>query len=258
MSSGSRQLNYFLKSLDRDQLDRDLFLGDVGKGEGRLFGGLVLGQCTVAAYRTIETGSIHSLHAYFLRPGNHGPPIRYAVQRIRDGRTFTTRDVVAYQAGEAIFQMSCSFSRPEEGLDHQQPMPKAAGPEKMPDWNFVRNDVPQPEQRERFERWRRERPIEVRSADSSDPAALNRDLRQVWIKPRGVLPEDPALHDAVLAYSSDMGLISTARNALKMMRFDAHGAAATWTTRSGSTTGRASTTGSSTAALAPSPTLRAL
>ncbi|MCH8051568.1 MAG: acyl-CoA thioesterase II [Chloroflexi bacterium] len=224
MSSGSRQLNELLKSLELDQLDRDLFLGDVGKGEGRLFGGLVLAQCIVATSRTVESGSIHSLHSYFLRPGSHGPPIRYVVQRIRDGRTFTTRDVVAYQAGEAIFQMSCSFSRPEEGMDHQQPMPEAPGPEKMPDWDFVRPDAPR--DNERFQRWRRERPIEVRSADPKDPAAMERELRQVWIKPKGVLPEDPAVHAAVMAYSSDMGLISTARHALKMMRFDAPGAAA--------------------------------
>ena len=224
MSSGSRQLNQLLQSLELDQLDRDLFLGDAGKGEGRLFGGLVLGQCIVATSRTVETGSIHSLHSYFLRPGSHGPPIRYVVQRIRDGRTFTTRDVVAYQAGEAIFQMSCSFSRPEEGLDHQQPMPEAPGPEKMPDWDFVRPDAQR--DNERFQRWRKKRPIEVRSADPKDPAAMERELRQVWIKPKGVLPEDPAVHAAVMAYSSDMGLISTARHALKMMRFDAPGAAA--------------------------------
>lgn len=224
MSSGSRQLNQLLKSLELDQLDRDLFLGDAGQGDGRLFGGLVLAQCIVATSRTVETGSIHSLHSYFLRPGSHGPPIRYVVQRIRDGRTFTTRDVVAYQAGEAIFQMSCSFSRPEEGLDHQQPMPEAPGPEKMPDWDFVRPDVPN--ENERFQSWRRERPIEVRSADPDDPAAMGRELRQVWIKPKGVLPEDPAVHAAVMAYSSDMGLIGTARHALKMMRFDVPGAAA--------------------------------
>jgi len=205
MSSGSRQLNLLLKSLELDQLDHDLFLGDVGKGQGRLFGGLVLGQCIVATSRTVESGSIHSLHSYFLRPGSHGPPIRYVVQRIRDGRTFTTRDVVA-------------------GLDHQQPMPEAAGPEKMPDWDFVRPD--RPRENEQMQRWRRERPIEVRSADPNDPAAMGRELRQVWIKPKGVLPEDPAIHAAVMAYSSDMGLISTARHALKLMRFDAPGAAA--------------------------------
>jgi len=222
-SSGSVQLNRLLKSLQLDQLDDDLFLGDPGKGEGRLFGGLVAAQCVMAAYRTLAEGSIHSLHAYFLRPGSHGVPIRYVVYRIRDGRTFTTRDVVAYQAGEAIFQMSCSFSRPEDGPSHQQPMPAAPGPDGMPDWNFVRPDI---DDSERAKRWRRERPIEMRSADPGDAAATDRELRQLWIKPKGALPEDPAVHAAVLAYASDMGLISTARNALKLLRFDQPGAAA--------------------------------
>jgi acyl-CoA thioesterase-2 len=176
----------------------------------------------MSAYRTVEERSIHSLHAYFLRPGNHEVPIRYVVQRIRDGRTFTTRDVVAYQAGEAIFQMSCSFTRPEEGVTHQEPMPQAEGPEGMPDWDMVRTDV-NPEWAERMKRWRRERPIELKSGEVDDP---DDEWRKVWIKPRATMPEDPAVHAAILAYSSDMGLISTARNAMKLMRFDMPGAAA--------------------------------
>jgi acyl-CoA thioesterase-2 len=222
MPTGNRQLDALLKQLELDQLDNDLFLGDPGKGEGRLFGGLVLAQCVMSAYRTVEDRSIHSLHAYFLRPGSHEVPIRYVVYRIRDGRTFTTRDVVAYQAGEAIFQMSCSFTRPEEGVTHQEPMPFAEGPEGMPDWDMVRTDV-NPEWADRMKRWRRERPIELKSAEADDP---DDEWRKVWIKPRGPLPEDPAVHAAVLAYSSDMGLISTARNAMKLMRFDTPGAAA--------------------------------
>jgi acyl-CoA thioesterase-2 len=222
MPTGNRQLDALLRQLQLDQLDNDLFLGDPGKGEGRLFGGLVLAQCVMSAYRTIEDRSIHSLHAYFLRPGSHEVPIRYVVYRIRDGRTFTTRDVVAYQAGEAIFQMSCSFTRPEEGVTHQEPMPYADGPEGMPDWDMVRTDV-NPEWADRMKRWRRERPIELKSAEPDD---ADDEWRKVWIKPRGPLPEDPAVHAAVLAYSSDMGLISTARNAMKLMRFDAPGAAA--------------------------------
>jgi acyl-CoA thioesterase len=120
----SPQLAHLLKLLKLDQLDRDLFLGDPGRGEG-LFGVLVAAQCVTAAYRTVEAGSMHSLHAYFLRPGRHDVPIRYVVYRIRDGKTFTTRDVVAYQAGEPIFPMSCSFARPEEGVSNPaQPMPE--------------------------------------------------------------------------------------------------------------------------------------
>ena len=108
-------LTRLLAQLQLERLDRDLFLGDPGKGEFRLFGGLVAAQSVVAAYRTVDEGAMHSLHAYFLRPGRHDVPIRYVVYRIRDGRTFTTRDVVAYQAGEAIFNLSSSFAKPEEG-----------------------------------------------------------------------------------------------------------------------------------------------
>jgi acyl-CoA thioesterase-2 len=205
----SPQLARLLKLLQLDQLDRDLFLGDPGKGEGRLFGGLVAAQCVTAAYRTVESGAMHSLHAYFLRPGRHETPIRYVVYRIRDGKTFTTRDVVAYQAGEAIFQMSCSFARPEEGVSRQSgPMPHSDGPEGLPEWDLVRPDKAM---REMMKRWRRERPIEMRFEGPPEPPASGPvPSRRLWFRPKGVLPEDPAVHAAVLAYASDMSLMSTA------------------------------------------------
>jgi acyl-CoA thioesterase-2 len=204
----STQLARLMKLLKLDQLDRDLFLGDPGKGEGRLFGGLVAAQCVTAAYRTVETGSMHSLHAYFLRPGRHDVPIRYVVYRIRDGKTFATRDVVAYQAGEAIFQMSCSFARPEEGVSSQGPMPDAPDPEGLPEWDMVRPDKAM---REMMQRWRRERPIELRFAGAPEPPKTGAvPPRQMWMRPKGVLPEDPSVHAAVLAYASDMSLMSTA------------------------------------------------
>jgi len=205
----SRQLTRLLGLLEMDRLDRDLFVGNPGKGEGRLFGGLVAAQCVRSAYHTVESGSIHSLHAYFLRPGSHEIPIRYVVARIRDGKTFTTRDVVAYQSGEAIFQMSCSFARPEEGFSKQLPAPDAPDPETLPDWDLVRPDRAQAEM---MKRWRRERPVELRAAQAlMQSPSDGTPHRQVWIRPKGVLPEDPALHAAVLAYSSDMALLSTAR-----------------------------------------------
>jgi acyl-CoA thioesterase II len=205
----SPQLARLLKLLQLDQLDRDLFLGDPGKGEGRLFGGLVAAQCVTAAYRTVESGSMHSLHAYFLRPGRHEVPIRYVVYRIRDGKTFTTRDVVAYQAGEAIFQMSCSFARPEEGVSNQErPMPEAPEPEGLPEWDMVRPDKAM---REMMQRWRRERPIEMRFVGPLEPPETGQvPPRRLWMKPKGILPEDPAIHAGVIAYSTDMSLMSTA------------------------------------------------
>jgi acyl-CoA thioesterase-2 len=200
---------HFLRQLELDRLDRDLFLGDPGKGEGRLFGGLVAAQSVMAAHRTVEDGAMHSLHAYFLRPGRHGVPIRYVVQRIRDGRTFTTRDVVAYQAGEAIFNLSCSFARPEEGLAYAEPAADAPPPEGLPDWEFARL-LPE-EDRKGWAKHRRNNPIEMRACDPYDAGTQAVPRRRVWMRARGELPEDPAMHAALIAYASDSGLIATAR-----------------------------------------------
>lgn len=205
----SKQLAGLLQLLELEQLDRDLFLASPGKGEGRLFGGLVAAQCVISTYRTVEEGDIHSLHAYFLRPGRHDVPIRYVVQRIRDGRTFTTRDVVAYQAGEAIFQMSCSFKKGEEGISRQLPAPDAPGPDGLKEWDMVRPDS---QLGQMMKRWRRERPIDILSCE---PIGVRQEGaapdRRTWIRCRGPLPDDQAVHAAVLTYATDMGLLSTAR-----------------------------------------------
>jgi acyl-CoA thioesterase-2 len=207
----SRYLTHLLEQLELDQLDRDMFLGDPRGGQGRLFGGLVAAQAVVAGYRTVEEGVIHSMHAYFLRPGRHDVPIRYVVYRIRDGRTFTTRDVVAYQAGEAIFNVSCSFARPEKGVSRQEPMPEVPPPEKLPPWDSVRPDRTDDERR-----WHRERPVDVRACDPEGTFRKEPPHRRVWIRPRGSLPEDPIVHAAMIAYSSDMGFLSTAHLAMQM------------------------------------------
>jgi acyl-CoA thioesterase-2 len=198
----------FLQQLALERLDRDLFLGDPGRGEGRLFGGLVAAQSIVAAHRTVEEGYLHSLHAYFLRPGRHDVPIRYVVYRVRDGRTFTTRDVVAHQAGEAIFDVSCSFARPEEGVSHQEPPPEAPGPEGLEEWGFARL-LPQEDQgwAKRF----RDSPIEMRACDPGDMLGTEgTPRRRVWMRVRGELPDDPVVHAALMVYASDRGLIATA------------------------------------------------
>lgn len=206
----SRYLTRLLKQLELDQLDRDMFLGDPGGGEGRLFGGLVAAQAVVAGYRTVDEGIIHSMHSYFLRPGRHDVPIRYVVYRIRDGRTFTTRDVVAYQAAEAIFNVSTSYARPEEGISRQEPMPEVPDPEKLPPWDFVRPDL-NDEQR----KWRRTRPIDLRAVDK-EPYRDSPPHRRVWMRPKGELPDDPIIHAAMIAYASDTGFLSTAHLALRM------------------------------------------
>ncbi len=202
-------LGRLLKQFELDQLDRDLFLGDAGEGEFRLFGGLVAAQSVMAAYRTVEDGALHSMHAYFLRPGKHRVPIRYAVYRIRDGHSFTTRDVVAYQSGEAIFNLSLSFVKPEDGISHQQPAPVLPGPEGLPAWEFARPD--RREEREMMRRWESHSPIELRAVDVDGPPPGDTPQRRVWMRVRGEMPDDPAMHAAMLAYASDRGLIATAR-----------------------------------------------
>ena len=214
-------IDSLVKKLHLDRLDRDLFLGDPGEGQFRLFGGMVAGQAVAAAYMTVDEGSLHSLHAYFLRPGRYDAPVRYLVYRIRDGRSFTTRDVVAHQNGEAIFNLSCSFTKPEEGVSHQELMPSdVVGPEGQPPWEFMRRDqLPPGEMRDQMLRWQHMQPIEMVMADAPPKARKNAaaagegDIprRRVWIKPRGDLPDEEWVHAAVLAYASDMGLIATAR-----------------------------------------------
>ncbi len=195
-----------VRRLELERLDRDLFLGDPGPGDGRLFGGLVAGQAAMAAGRTVDKGTLHSLHAYFLRPGRHDLPIRFIVDRIRDGRTFTTRRVVAHQAAEAIFNLDASFTQPEEGISHQDAMPEAPDPDGLPDWEQTR--VRRPEWSPPWHVGA----VELRMCDADElaPGDDSGTPRRMWIRPRGVIPDDPLFHAAVLIYASDRTLISTA------------------------------------------------
>ncbi len=189
---------------DLEALDRDLFLGDPGPGERRLFGGLVAAQSYMAAALTVPDPAerpLHSLHAYFLRPGRYQLPIRLVVDRIRDGRSFTTRRVVAHQGGEAIFNLSASFARIEDGPSHQDAAPPSPPPEELPihlggPWQRLAED---------------RNPIEMRSPDGlrKEGEPLARE-RIVWMKPRGPVPDDPRIHTALLVYASDRNLVSTA------------------------------------------------
>ena len=201
-----------VRLLDLEQIEVNIFRGSSPDVDvQRVFGGQVAGQALVAAARTLDDDRpVHSLHAYFLRPGDPTVPILYEVDRIRDGRSFTTRRVVAIQHGRPIFNLSASFHRPEEGLDHQAPMPP---------------DLPDPESLPDFEaRWRpvlgaagqdwldRPRPIDVRYVDWS-PSARREALppfSRVWIRANGTLPDGPVLHACVVTYASDMTLLDTA------------------------------------------------
>jgi len=197
----------FQRYLDRlvlESLDSDLFLADPGKGEGRLFGGLVAAQCVIAAGRTVAEGrTLHSLHGYFLRPGRHDVPIRFVVDRIRDGKSFTTRRVKAHQAGEAIFNLSASFAVPEEGISHQDAMPETPGPEGLQDWEDLRA-----EQLKGLPAGMFDSAVEVRVCNPADGPSEAR--QQTWMRVRGDLPDDPLLHTAMLVYASDRSLLSTA------------------------------------------------
>ena len=204
--SKSGPLERLLELLELERLDRDLFLGQPGRGEGRLFGGMVAAQSVIAAGRTVEPAVLHSLHGYFLRPGSHQAPIRFVVDRIRDGRTFTTRSVVAHQGGEAIFTLSASFARTEDGISHQDPMPEAPAPETLPDWEDVRVKILGDESQRR-----RDNAVELRMCDPEGYAGEPKPPHQmVWIRPRGKVPDDPLIHAAVLVYASDRTLINTA------------------------------------------------
>ena len=205
-----------LSILDLEQLEVNLFRGRSPQSRWqRVFGGQVIGQALVAACRTVEdvaTRPPHSLHAYFLLGGDPKVPIIYEVDRIRDGRSFTTRRVVAIQHGRAIYSMSVSFHIDEPGWSHQVEMPNVPRPDQLPSEAEVRDKL-LPRMSEPVRRYyERERPIELR------PVEYGRYLGEkipgnrfhIWFRATGRLPDEPAIHQCVLAYASDMTLLDTA------------------------------------------------
>ena len=202
-----------LATLDLEQLEVNLFRGRSPQvGWQRVFGGQVIGQALVAACRTVPDRRPHSLHAYFLLPGDPAVPIIYEVERLRDGRSFVTRRVKAIQHGQAIFSLSASFHGEEPGLAHQIDMAALPGPEDLPGEGDLRQEtlrrMPGPV-RAYYER---ERPIELRPVEvkrylSREPMA---PAFHVWIRATAPLPDDPVLHQCVLAYASDMTLLDAA------------------------------------------------
>jgi acyl-CoA thioesterase-2 len=204
-----------LHILDLEQLEVNLFRGRSPQVTWqRVFGGQVIGQALVAACRTVDVKERlpHSLHAYFLLAGDPKVPIIYDVERVRDGKSFTTRRVKAIQHGQPIFVMSVSFHRDEAGFAHQAKMPKVPSPDELPTEAEIRERVlpMMPEPVRRY--YERERPIELR------PVEYGRYLGQViedgrfhvWIRATGKLPDEPAIHQCVLAYASDMTLLDAA------------------------------------------------
>jgi len=202
-----------LSILDLEELEVNIFRArSPQEDRQRVFGGQVAGQALVAAGRTVESNVVHSLHAYFLRPGDPRIPILYEVDRIRDGKSFTTRRVVAIQHGQAIFHLSASFQIPEAGLEHQRPMPDVPGPDDLPAGKGRFAKAPENLPAE-LKKWlMRPRPIEIRPVEPMDyfKPEKRAPVQHVWIRATGKLPDDPMLHQCVVAYASDMTLLDTA------------------------------------------------
>ena len=207
------ELQAVIDLLDLEQIEVNMFRG-VSPAEGwqRVYGGQVIGQALVAASRTVEDESrfAHSLHGYFLRPGDTTIPIVYSVDRIRDGRSFNTRRVVAIQRGKAIFSMFASFQVLEEGLHHQMDMPDCDPPEDCPSQQELRekyiDDIPE-EYKQNF--LNRDDPIEMRYQDGINDFQPQKmpPHQRVWIRAVDKMPDDIRLHQCLLAYASDMTLM---------------------------------------------------
>jgi acyl-CoA thioesterase-2 len=204
-------LHDLVQLLDLEAIEVNIFRGvSPDENRQRVFGGQVAGQALVAASRTVPTDRrVHSLHAYFLRPGDPTTPILYQVDRIRDGNSFTTRRVVAIQHGRAIFNLQASFHVDEPGLDHQLPMPDGVTPAaalpdfktRMAAWKDLMGDW-----------YDRPRPIDMRYVDKMPIERGDGDrspFQRVWLRADGQLPDDPVLHACVVTYASDMTLLDT-------------------------------------------------
>jgi len=209
-----KSLQDLIALLDLEEIDTNHFRGrSPNEGWQRVYGGQVLGQALVAASRTVEGDrQAHSLHGYFLRPGDTRVPILYVVDRIRDGTSFTTRRVVAVQHGKAIFNMAISFQVMEEGLSHQFDMPGVPPPEALEDEVALRKKFAAKMPAEMRDAFTRERPIEMRPIDPTDffEPSKRAPRQSCWMKARDTLPDDPRLHQCVLAYLSDWVLLDTA------------------------------------------------
>ncbi|MEJ3654266.1 acyl-CoA thioesterase II [Actinomycetes bacterium KLBMP 9759] len=208
---GQVVLDGLVELLDLEQLEVNLFRGvSPPQSPTRVFGGQVAGQALVAAGRTVpEDRQVHSLHAYFIRPGDPRVPIVYEAERVRDGRSFTTRRVLAIQHGEAIFSLSASFQLPEEGLEHTEPGPvDVPAPETLP-------DIGQRIAEGGRGGWlaRAPRPIDMRFIEEPTWSAARTgpsdEPMRVWMRADGSLPADRLLHVCLLTYASDMTLLGS-------------------------------------------------
>jgi len=205
-------LEELLSLLQLEKIEENIFRGkSQDLGFGNIFGGQVLGQALSAASQTVKNRSAHSLHAYFLRPGDPALPIVYTVDCIRDGKSFTTRRVLAVQKGRPIFSMSASFQVEEQGFEHQAQCPDIEGPEgilsEVETARKVQDKIPEAIR----DKILCDKPIEIRPVNPMNPFATTKKepKRYVWFKAINKMPDDLAIHKCMLAYASDFGLVST-------------------------------------------------
>ena len=201
-----------IETLALERIEVNLFRGLAPRDQGpRIFGGLVIGQALLAGYGTVENSVCHSIHCYFLRPGDPQVPILYEVDRARDGRTFTARRVTAIQHGEQIFNLAASFAHTESGFEHQDPMPEVPGPEDLKEESELRRAVMAklpPLMRQMAER---PRPIEMRPVDPFTFAdtVTGAPAQNIWMRASTPIGDDVVFNQAALAYASDMSFLST-------------------------------------------------
>ncbi len=215
MTTNKNVLGELVELLALERIEENLFRGQSQDlGWGTVFGGQVLGQALSAAVQTVPAERhAHSLHAYFLRPGDVSKPIVYEVDRIRDGGSFTTRRVVAVQSGKAIFNLAASFQIDEPGFEHQDAMPEAPPPEACATEQERARPYADKFPKNIRDRLVAERPFELRPIGPDDDAfrpSPKPPHRMIWLKTIGRLADDPALHRYLLAYASDHSLITTA------------------------------------------------
>ncbi len=209
----SEALDQVLELLDLEQIEVHIFRGCSPEGERRqrVFGGQVAGQALVAAGRTVPADRpVHSLHAYFIRPGDPTTPLIYLVERVRDGRSFTTRRVTTIQHGKTIFTLSASFHRDEPGVEHAEPMPDVPPPDAIATTAERMEKLFGPRVRE----WYGGNPIDIRhigplSFEAERDPSLRTTRNMVWLRADGDLPDDPLLHVCLMTYASDMTLLDS-------------------------------------------------
>jgi len=210
MSQAATEL---LNLLTVERLEVDLFrgIGEGGETPTRIFGGQVIAQALMAAYRTVQDRLCHSLHAYFLRAGDPSIPVIYTVERARDGGSFTTRRVVAVQHGKPILTMSASFHVQEDGWDYQHPMPEVPGPEGLKPTSEIRAETAHMVPEQYRKDYVRPRPIEIREVaprDMFNPEPTE-DRNQTWFRMEAAAGQTPQMQHILLAYASDMNLLGS-------------------------------------------------